>query len=169
MLNRPDTVFSEIGTQAIEQGLADPKLSAFYDHVMSIDCDDNPQQHLKPFLPHLSLCSDRMFNTAPPPIFYVGQDSCQRYLFGDDWASPEQPSSALRTPDPELELASAEGYRNALNGQPYYGYARASVSVNGISYEVAFERLIMAVRPTLQSQKRFCAFFGVIQDLHRKF
>lgn len=169
MLNRPETVFSEIGTQAIEQGVADPRLSAFYDSVMSMEGVENAQQRLKPFLPQLSLCSDRMFNRAPPPIFYVGQDSCQRYLFGEDWASPDSPSAALRTPDPELELASAEGYRNALNGQPYYGYARARVSVNGVEYEVAFERLIMAVRPTIQSEKRFCAFYGVIQDLHRKF
>jgi len=169
MLIRSETVFTELGTQAIESGLADTGLSTFYETVMARKTDGNFQQRLKPFLPHLSLCSDKMINGAPPPIFYVGQDSCQRTLFGEDWASPESPVSPLRTPDPDLELASADGYRNALNGNPYYGYARVQVDVNGVEYEVAFERLILAVRPSLKSATRFCAFFGVIQDLHRKF
>ena len=39
--------------------------------------------------------------------------------------------------------------------------------MNGETFEVAFERLILALRPTLHSQVRFCAYFGVIQDLRR--
>ncbi len=119
MLTRPDTHFSELGTQAIEKGLADPAVSAFYDSIMSTDAVQI-QQCLKPFLPHLSLCSDKMPGNAPPPIFYVGKESGQRHLFGEDWASPATPACGLRTPDPDLEKASAEGYRKALEGTPYY-------------------------------------------------
>jgi len=166
VLTRPNALFSEIGTQAIEQGLADPMLSAFFENVMSANAG-GVQNSLKPYLPYLSLCSDRMPDGAPPPIFYVGQESGQRSLFGEDWASPTSPANGLRTPDPELELASADGYRKALDGTPYYGYARTQVHVNGETFEVAFERLILAVRPSVQSHVRFCAYFGVIQDLRR--
>lgn len=166
MLTRPKAIFSEIGTQAIENGLADPTLSAFFESVMTAG-GSGVQQCLKPYLPHLSLCSDRMPDGAPPPIFYVGHESGQRTLFGEDWASPSSPATGLRTPDPDLELASADGYRKALNGEPYYGYARTQVHVNGETFDVAFERLIVAVRPAVQSQVRFCAYFGVIQDLRR--
>lgn len=168
VLTRPDTVFTELGTQAIENGLADPMLSAFYESVMSAPAE-GVQSRMKPFLPHLSLCSDKMTEAAPPPIFYVGRQSGQRRIFGDDWATPNASAAGLRTPDRELELASAEGYRNALNGVPYYGYARTPIQVNGETYEVAFERLIIALRPSLQSDYRFCAYLGVIQDLDRKF
>ncbi|MHA7772627.1 hypothetical protein [Roseibium sp. M-1] len=167
MLNRPDTLFAELGTEAIEKGLADPLLSAFFESVMTAPAGD-VQASLKPFLPYLSLCSDRMPDGTPPPIFYVGKDSGQRQLFGEDWATPTSPASGLRTPDPVLEQASADGYRKALDGQPYYGYARAQVHVNGETFEIAFERLIVAVRPALTSDLRFCAYLGVIQDLHRR-
>lgn len=164
MLTRPNALFSEIGTKAIDRGLADPRLSAFYDSILSAGSGEI-QECLKPYLPHLSLCSDRMPDGAPPPIFYVGRDSGQRTLFGEDWASPSSPATGLRTPDEELEQASAEGYRKALAGTPYYGYARTPVQVNGEIYEVAFERLIVALRPAPYSPVRFCAYFGVIQDL----
>jgi len=167
VLNRPDTLFAELGTEAIEKGLADPMLSAFFESIMSAQAGEI-HASLKPFLPYLSLCSDRMQEGAPPPIFYVGKESGQRRLFGDDWASPSSPASGLRTPDPVLEQASAEGYRKALDGQPYYGYARTQVQVNGENFDVAFERLIVAVRPRLKSDLRFCAYLGVIQDLHRR-
>jgi len=166
LLTRPKTLFSEIGTRALGQGLADPTLSAFFDSVMSAG-PAGVQQGLKPYLPYLSLCSDKMPDGTPPPIFYVGEASGQRTLFGEDWASPSDPAAGLRTPDAELERASAEGYRKALSGEPYYGYARTEVQVNGIPFEVAFERLIIAVRPAPQSSVRFCAYFGVIQDLRR--
>jgi len=166
VLTRPNALFSEIGTQAIERGLADPILSAFFENIMSAQRGD-VQQGLKPYLPYLSLCSDKMPDGTPPPIFYVGRDSGQRTLFGEDWATPSSPSAGLRTPDPDLERASAEGYGKALEGTPYYGYARTEVHVNGETFEVAFERLIVAVRPTVQSSVRFCAYFGVIQDLRR--
>ena len=166
MLTRPNALFCEIGTKAIDQGLADPRLSAFYDSILSAG-DGEIQARLQPFLPHLSLCSDKMPDGAPPPIFYVGRESGQRTLFGEDWASPTSPASGLRTPDSDLEQASADGYRKALAGTPYYGYARTPVTVNGETYEVAFERLIVAMRPALDSQVRFCAYFGVIQDLRR--
>ncbi|WP_269582295.1 hypothetical protein [Roseibium sp. Sym1] len=166
MLTRPNALFTEIGTQAIEKGLADPMLSAFYESLMSAPAG-GVQERLKPYLPHLSLCSDKMVGGAPPPIFYVGKESGQRTLFGEDWAVPSSPATGLRTPDPDLETASADGYRAALEGSPYYGYARTQVHVNGQSYEVAFERLILAVRPALTSQIRFCAYLGVIQDLRR--
>ncbi|MCX2722908.1 hypothetical protein [Roseibium salinum] len=168
MLTRPDTVFTELGTKTIEHGLADPLLSEFYEAVMSARPEE-VQQKLKPFLPHLSLCSDKMSSDAPPPIFYVGGKCGQRELFGEDWATPTGTGPALRTPDPQLELASAEGYRHALSGTPYYGYARTLVDVNGGKFEVAFERLIIAMRPSLKSDYRFCAYLGIIQDLHRKF
>ncbi len=168
MLTRPDTVFTELGIKALEHGLADPMLSSFYESIMSAQ-GSSVQQGLKPFLPYLSLCSDKMNDFSPPPIFYVGQESGQRLLFGEDWASPSSPSVALRTPDAELEMASAEGYRSALAGVPYYGYARTPVHVNGENFEVAFERLIVAVRPNPNSNYRICAYFGVIQDLQRKF
>lgn len=168
MLTRPDAVFTELGTKAIEHGLADPLLSDFYESIMSAKPDEI-QQKLKRFLPHLSLCSDKMSSDSPPAIFYVGKESGQRKLFGDDWATPSGAAPALRTPDPELELASAEGYRHALSGTPYFGYARTLVDVNGSKLEVAYERLIIAVRPSLKSDYRFCAYLGVIQDLHRKF
>lgn len=166
MLTRPNTLFSELGTRAIDQGLADPTLSAFYETVMSAP-SGSVQPCLKPYLPYLSLCSDKMAPGAPPPIFYVGSESGQRSLFGEDWACPSSPANGLRTPDPELEQASADGYRKALSGRPYYGYARTQVHVNGETFEVAFERLILALRPTLHSKVRFCAYFGVIQDLRR--
>jgi hypothetical protein len=129
------------------------------------------EQHLnlKPFLPFLSLCSDKMPIHAPPPIFYVGSESSQRLLFGDDWASPATTAVALTTPDRELELASTDGYRSALLGKPYYGYARTSVTIDSKVIDIAFERLIVAVRPSSQSSYRFCAYFGVIQDYQRKF
>ncbi|MEE4013908.1 hypothetical protein V1T76_17710 [Roseibium sp. FZY0029] len=168
MLTRPDTHFSELGIKAIEKGLADPAVSAFYDSIMSTDADQI-QQSMKPFLPRLSLCSDKMPGNAPPPIFYVGKESGQRHLFGEDWANPATPTFGLRTPDPDLEHASADGYRKALEGTPYYGYAHTKIQVNGELFEVAFERLIVAVRPSLKSDLRFCAYLGVIQDLQRTF
>jgi len=166
VLTRPNALFSEIGTLAIEQGLADPTLSAFFEKIMSADAG-GAQRCLKPYLPFLSLCSDKMPDGAPPPIFYVGKESGQRSLFGEDWASPSCSASGLRTPDPDLEQASAAGYRKALAGTPYYGYARTQIHVNGETVEVAFERLIVALRPTVRSHVRFCAYFGVIQDLRR--
>lgn len=167
MLNRPHTVFTELGTEAIENGLADPLLSGFYEAVMT-SADGSFRQTMQPFLPHLSLCSDKVTDFAPPPIFYVGKESGQRQLFGDDWATSTGSNSALRTPDADLERASAEGYRSALSGKPYYGYARTPISVDGQEYEIAFERLIIAVRPHIRANYRICAYLGVIQDLQPK-
>lgn len=110
-----------------------------------------------------------MLKNTPPPIFYVGSQSSQRRLFGDEWASPANTSEALTTPDQELELDSVEGYRTALIGKPYYGYARTSVTMDERVFDVAFERLIVAIRPSRRSNYRFCAYFGVIQDFQRKF
>ncbi|MDN3719165.1 hypothetical protein QW131_07905 [Roseibium salinum] len=45
--------------------MADPLLSEFYEAVMSARPEE-VQQKLKPFLPHLSLCSDKMSSDAPP-------------------------------------------------------------------------------------------------------
>ena len=166
MLTKPEKSFTEIGIEAIDKGLADPRLSAFYEAAMS----SNPAQGyapLKPFMPYLSLCSDKMVDHGPPPIFYVGGQSSQRTLFGDDWATPTGPSHALITPDLELERDSADGYRNALSGTPYYGYARTPVAIGGKRVEVAFERLIIALHPSPRSDYRICAYFGVIQDLRR--
>lgn len=167
MLTRPEKFFTEIGTDAIDRGLADPMLSEFFSAVMSSQAGTQALR-LKSFLPYLSLCSDRVTDDGPPPIFYVGSQSSQRDLFGEGWAAPATVSKALTTPDPELEHAAADGYRSALNGKPYYGYARTPVSIDGNLVEVAFERLIVAIRPSAQSDYRFCAYFGVIQDLQKK-
>jgi hypothetical protein len=167
LLTRPEKTFTELGTKAIERGLADPVLSSFYDCFMSAQ---SGEQHLrlKPFLPFLSLCSDKMPRHVPPPIFYVGSECSQRQLFGDDWASPTATAAALTTPDHDLEQASTAGYRSALLGKPYYGYARTPVTINNQVIDIAFERLIVAVRPSIQSNYRFCAYFGVIQDFQRR-
>lgn len=156
-------IFTKIGTKAIERGLADPHLSAFHEAMMSGPAPI--ADRLRDHLPYLSLCSDRMTDGAPPPIFYVGKRASQRTLFGDDWADPE--AGSLRTPDIALEEASAEGYRVALGGTPYYGYGRTTMQLDGRRVEVAFERLIIALRPNPLSDRRFCAYFGVIQHLHR--
>ena len=79
-----------------------------------------------------------------------------------------QQGQELRTPDPDLEYASAEGYRAALSGRPYYGYARTALHLEGGTIEIAFERLIMTLRPSAHSDRRFCAYFGVIQDLQQQ-
>ncbi|GAA0781594.1 hypothetical protein E1180_21135 [Roseibium denhamense] len=166
MLTRPKSVFSEIGTRAIENGLADPTISAFYEAIMSAPAGKT-QEALKEFLPQLSLCSDKVSPLVPPPIFYVGRDSGQRHLFGDDWASPETSTTPLRTPDPDLERISAEAYMRALNDEPYYGYARTVVQAGSQSYEVAFERLIVTLRPSPVADYRICAYLGIIQDLQK--
>lgn len=163
MLTTKRPVFTELGTGAIEKGLADPQLSAFYEAMMS--SSGLVTENLREHMPYLSLCSDKLEDLGPPPIFYVGRRSSQRSLFGDDWAM--QQGEELRTPDPDLESASAEGYRKALAGIPYYGYARTSLSLEGQTMDIAFERLIMTLRPSASSDRRFCAYFGVIQDLHQ--
>ncbi|TWI92718.1 hypothetical protein JM93_00263 [Roseibium hamelinense] len=163
MLNVTRPVFTELGTQAIDKGLADPQLSAFYESMMSES--GIVTEKLREHMPYLSLCSDQLEGFGPPPIFYVGRRSSQRLLFGDDWAL--QQGQALRTPDPDLEYASADGYRCALAGRPYYGYARTTIQFQGTSVDIAFERLILTLRPSQQSGRRFCAYFGVIQDLHQ--
>lgn len=160
--NRP--VFTELGTEAIEKGLADPQLSAFYESMMS--ASGLVTEKLREHMPYLSLCSDKLEGIGPPPIFYVGRRSSQRSLFGEDWAM--QQGDELRTPDPELESASAEGYRTALLGRPYYGYARTAVHLEGTTMDIAFERLILTIRPSESSDRRFCAYFGVIQDLQQQ-
>gem|GEM_PF-3081243 len=168
MLTRPSSAFTELGTKVIDQGLADPRLSEFYETFMSAPTDA-VQAALKPHMNYLSLCSDKVTEFAPPPIFYVGQQSSQRVLFGDDWASPPVPAiaSGLRTPDADLERASAYGYACALNQSPYYGYARTHLTIGGQTYEVAFERLIVGFRPAPSAAYQICAYFGVIQDLQR--
>ncbi|MBD8889959.1 hypothetical protein IG616_00230 [Labrenzia suaedae] len=163
MLTRNRTVFTQLGTDAIEKGLADPQLSAFYESMMS--SSGLVSEKLREHMPYLSLCSDKIDNLTPPPIFYVGRRSSQRILFGEEWAM--QHDEELRTPDPELEHASAEAYRYALEEQPYYGYARTRLNVGGKILDIAFERLIVALRPTPNSDRRFCAYFGVIQDLQQ--
>ncbi|WP_196223170.1 hypothetical protein [Roseibium sp. RKSG952] len=160
-INRP--IFTELGPKAIEKGIADPKLSLFYENMMS--SSGIVTEKMRDFMPYLSLCSDKLENCGPPPIFYVGRRSSQRLLFGDDWA--HQQGEALRTPDPELEFASADGYRAALAGKPYYGYARTTLHFQGASVDIAFERLILTLKPSPHSNRRFCTYFGVIQDLHR--
>ncbi|MBO6755381.1 MAG: hypothetical protein JJ902_03570 [Roseibium sp.] len=157
--NRP--VFTELGTQAIEKGLADPQLSAFYESMMS--GFGLVSEKIREHMPYLSLCSDKLDGFGPPPIFYVGRRCSQRLLFGEDWAM--QQGDELRTPDPELEYASAEGYRAALDGRPYYGYARTALHFKGTTVDIAYERLILTLRPSPNSTRRFCAYFGVIQDL----
>ncbi|GGB44431.1 hypothetical protein GCM10011316_15550 [Roseibium aquae] len=154
-------VFQELGTQTIEKGLADPLLSAFYESMMS--SANLVTDKLREHMPYLSLCSDKLVGCGPPPIFYVGRRSSQRRLFGDEWA--QQLGQALTTPDPDLEFASADGYRAALAGKPYYGYARTTLHFESGPVDIAFERLIMTLKPTPNSNRRFCAYFGVIQDL----
>ncbi|WP_420415156.1 hypothetical protein [Roseibium sp.] len=170
MLTRPATVFTELGTKVIEKGLADPRLSEFYETFMSAPAGA-VQAALKPHMNYLSLCSDKVTEFAPPPIFYVGKESSQRLLFGDDWANPPAPAavSGLRTPDADLERASVFGYNSALNQVPYYGYARTLVNVDGQTSEVAFERLIVSFCPSAAADFQVCAYFGVIQDLQRTF
>ncbi|WP_417668826.1 hypothetical protein [Roseibium sp.] len=163
LLTKNRTVFTELGIEAIEKGLADPQLSSFYDSMMS--SSGLVSEKLREHMPYLSLCSDKLDGLAPPPIFYVGRRSSQRTLFGEDWAM--QQGEELRTPDEELEHASAEAYRAALEERPYYGYARTAVDIGGRTVEIAFERLVIALRPSPQSDRRFCAYFGVIQDLQK--
>ncbi|ADZ70415.1 hypothetical protein [Polymorphum gilvum] len=163
-LLKPPQVFTEIGPAAIERGLADPFLSAFYEAMRS--SGGVADARLRAHMPYLSLCSDTTASDAAPPIFYVGRHASQRRLFGEDWAL--QSRDVLRTPDPDLEAAAARGYQVALSGQPYYGYARTSVTLADGIYDVAFERLILALRPVPGAQRRFCAYFGVIQDLRRR-
>ena len=170
MLTRPASQFTELGTKVIEQGLADPRLSEFYEAIQSASHQASPGT-LKPYINHLSLCSDKVSELAPPPIFYVGRDSSQRLLFGDKWASPEATggsATGLRTPDPELEKASANAYKAALNLKPYYGYARTHISLEGETYEIAFERLIVGIKPAPAATYQICAYYGVIQDLQRR-
>ncbi|MEJ8474491.1 hypothetical protein [Roseibium algae] len=164
MPTKNETVFTELGTRAIEKGLADPQLTAFYDSMMSSSglVSDKIREHM----PYLSLCSDKLIKNYPPPIFYVGRRSSQRVLFGEDWAM--QQDQELKTPDPDLEEASTAAYRAALSGGPYYGYARASIDIGGKIVDIAFERLIIALRPSPKSERRFCAYFGVIQDLQQQ-
>ncbi len=164
MLIKNRTVFTELGTEAIEKGLADPQLSAFYESMMS--SSGLVSEKLREHMPYLSLCSDKLIGNEPPPIFYVGRRSSQRNLFGEDWAL--QQGEELRTPDPELEHASAEAYRAALEERPYYGYARTCIDFGGQSVDIAYERLVMALRPSPNSDRRFCAYFGVIQDLQKR-
>lgn len=164
MLTTKRPIFTELGTSAIEKGLADPQLSAFFEAMMS--SSGLVTENLREHMPYLSLCSDKMDGNGPPPIFYVGRRCSQRNLFGEDWAM--QQGAELRTPDPELEYASAEGYRTALAGRPYYGYARTLLHLEGGTIEIAFERLIMTLRPSAHSTRRFCAYFGVIQDLQQQ-
>lgn len=165
MLGRPASAFTELGTKVIEKGLADPRLSEFFEAFMTAP-EGAIQKALKPHLNYLSLCSDSVTELAPPPIFYVGKESSQRVLFGDDWAAPPAAAPVLRTPDADLERASAFGYSSALNGAPYYGYARTLVNNGGRTCEIAFERLIVSFRPTETANYKICAYFGVIQDLH---
>jgi hypothetical protein len=170
VLTRPASTFTELGTKVIEQGLADPKLSEFYEAIQSASHQATPGT-LKPYINYLSLCSDKVSDLAPPPIFYVGRKSSQRLLFGDQWATPEAvggPASGLRTPDAELEEASADAYKAALNIRPYYGYARTLISLDGETYEIAFERLIVGIRPAPAASYQICAYYGVIQDLQRR-
>jgi len=157
----PRPVFTELGTQTIEKGLADPLLSAFYESMMS--SSGLVSEKLREHMPYLSLCSDKLVGNGPPPIFYVGRRSSQRHLFGDEWA--QQKGQELTTPDPDLEFASADGYRAALSGRPYYGYARTTLYFEHSTIDIAFERLILTLRPSPNSDRRFCAYFGVIQDL----
>lgn len=168
MLNRPASAFTELGTKVIEQGLADPRLSEFYEALMTAQ-PGAVQAALKPHMSYLSLCSDKIGEFTPPPIFYVGKASSQRRLFGDDWATPQVPApvAGLRTPDADLERASVYAYKAALNQTPYYGYARTLVNVDGQACEIAFERLIIGFRPTATADFQICAYFGVIQDLQR--
>ncbi|MBO0344633.1 hypothetical protein J0X15_05330 [Roseibium sp. CAU 1637] len=158
------TVFTELGTKAIDKGLADPQLSAFYNSMMSTS--GVVSEKLREHMPYLSLCSDKLEGFGPPPIFYVGRRCSQRTLFGDDWAT--QNKVELRTPDEELERASAEAYQSALAGLPYYGYARTTVLLGDKPVDIAYERLIISLRPSPQSDRRFCAYFGVIQDLQKR-
>ncbi|MBD8875667.1 hypothetical protein IG617_05120 [Labrenzia polysiphoniae] len=163
MLTKNRTVFTELGTEAIEKGLADPQLSAFYESMMS--SSGLVSEKLREHMPYLSLCSDKLEGIGPPPIFYVGRRSSQRHLFGEDWAM--QQGQELRTPDPDLEEASAAAYRAALEERPYYGYARTAIHMEDKVVDIAFERLIIALRPSPKSDRRFCAYFGVIQDLQQ--
>lgn len=163
MLARPNYMFADLGLDAVDRGLADPRLARFLEDARaSGGIADN---RLRLHMPYLSLCSDKVAVGVPPPIFYVGQDCSQRQLFGDDWT--RSPDSSLRTPDAELEAAAADGYRIALERGAYYGYARTRLHLNGAPVEVAFERLIVALRPRAGAPTRFCAYYGLIQSIER--
>lgn len=164
MFNKSKTIFTELGIEAIEKGLADPQLTAFYESMMATS--GLVSEKLREHMPYLSLCSDKLEGNGPPPIFYVGRRSSQRVLFGEDWAT--QNSVELRTPDEDLEAASAYAYKLALTERPYYGYARTSVMLDGNLVDVAYERLIISLRPSPTSDRHFCAYFGVIQDLQKR-
>lgn len=163
MLARPKYMFADIGLDAVDKGLADPRLSRFLEDIRSAGgiADDRLREHL----PYLSLCSDAATNDAPPPIFYVGQNSSQRLLFGDEWTRGQEAS--LRTPDAGLETAAADGYRIALERGAYYGYARTRLMLDGRPVDVAFERMIVALRPRAGAPTRFCAYYGLIQSIER--
>lgn len=163
MLARPNYMFADLGLDAVDKGLADPRLARFLEDTRAAGgIADN---RLRLHMPYLSLCSDAATPSSPPPIFYVGQDCSQRLLFGDEWT--RSTDASLRTPDAELEAAAADGYRIALERGAYYGYARTRLHLNGSPVEVAFERLIVALRPRAGAPTRFCAYYGLIQSIER--
>ncbi|NBN62438.1 hypothetical protein GWI72_07425 [Microvirga tunisiensis] len=164
MLARPTYMFADLGLDAVDRGLADPRLARFLEDMRAADgiADSRLRRHL----PYLSLCSDAAGPDAPPPIFYVGHACSQRQLFGDEWTRSQD--AGLRTPDPGLEAAAADGYRLALERGAYYGYARTRIDLDGRLVDVAFERLIVALKPRAGATNRFCAYFGLIQEIDRQ-
>ncbi|WP_374628298.1 hypothetical protein [Pannonibacter indicus] len=161
MLARPRQLFADLGSSAIERGLADPRLSQFYEDMRRAGSVAGPE--LQKHLPYLSLCALPDDSGTAPPIVYAGRLSSQVQLFGSVWS--EQPGEALVTPDPELERAAAAGYLSALEAGTYYGYGRTGIRLGGRMHDVAYERLIMPLRPRPDSPVRMLAYFGVILAL----
>jgi hypothetical protein len=161
MLARPRQLFADIGCSAIERGLADPQLARFYEDMRRTGAIAGPE--LQQHLPFLSLCALPETPETAPPIVYAGKLSSQVQLFGSHWS--EKAGESLVTPDEELERAAAGGYLSALESGAYYGYGRTGLRLGGRIHEVAYERLIMPLRPRPGAPVRMLAYFGVIQAM----
>ena len=63
------------------------------------------------YFPHLAVCKFEPVTYTSPPMLTIGSRCDQKKFYGDDWA--EQVHKSHATPDPQLELDAAAGYREA--------------------------------------------------------
>lgn len=109
-------------------------------------------------MPLITLCEYTPKLERSPKILLIGAQSSQRDLFGDDWAENEK--TLARTPFDALELASTEGYQQALRRD--LNYDRVLFKEDG--FWVDYERLITKIWLPFSSRPFWYGYMGRAWD-----
>ncbi|WP_350334590.1 hypothetical protein [Coralliovum pocilloporae] len=149
--------FSSLPVSWLQSGHASERLGQFYDAVMSAG-SVLTQEHNAVFS-DLSICAMDARLGQSPTILFVGSQSSQRSVFGDDWA--DDPSHRGRTTDNRLEEDASAGYVLAQTGSPVYQIAETRVHGTHMTYE----RLILPIRLDHRKPPSLLAYMGYV--LHR--